>query len=65
MASRMGGAVRYFFWLLGRNWLTIFGATMTTFSFVIIVSLVWSQAVGLIHAPYVGMITFLFMLRVI
>ncbi|NUM54781.1 MAG: NapC/NirT family cytochrome c [Candidatus Hydrogenedentes bacterium] len=61
MKSSFGNALRYFFWLLGRNWLTIFGATLTTFSFIIIVSLIWSQAVGIIRAPYIGMITFLFM----
>lgn len=61
MASKTLGAIRYFFWLLTRNWLTIFGSTLTTISFIIIVSLVWSEAVGLIRAPYVGMIAFLFM----
>ena len=61
MASRTVGALRYFLWLLGRNWLTIFGSTLTTFSFIVIVSLVWSEAVGIIRAPYVGMITYLFM----
>ncbi|MCC6155114.1 MAG: NapC/NirT family cytochrome c [Candidatus Hydrogenedentes bacterium] len=61
MKSKLGSAVRYLFWLLGRNWLTILGSAMTTASFIIIVSLVWSEAVGIIHAPYVGLIAFLFM----
>jgi hypothetical protein len=61
MNSRIGSTIRYALWLLGRSPLTIFGATLTTFSFVIILSLVWSEAVGIIRAPYVGLIAFLIM----
>lgn len=61
MNSSFVSAIRYLLWVLGRNWITIFGSTLTTFSFVIIASLVWAEAVGIIHAPYIGLISFIFM----
>ena len=59
MLKRFGQWTGAFFWLLGRNGITIFGGSLTTISAMAIVTLVVLEVLGLIVSPYLGIFAFL------
>lgn len=48
-------------WLFGRNWLTVLGAILTTFSVITIATIVVLEVLAVISSPYVGILAFLIM----
>ncbi|MBI2432396.1 MAG: NapC/NirT family cytochrome c [Candidatus Hydrogenedentes bacterium] len=45
--------------LFAQNWLTVFGASLTTASFILIAALVVVGALGGVDSPYIGIVAFL------
>ncbi len=58
MASRLVSMFASFLWFLGRNTVTILGATLTTISAITIFVLFALELSGLLISPYMGIITF-------
>ncbi|MBX7258475.1 MAG: cytochrome C [Candidatus Hydrogenedentes bacterium] len=61
MVSRLISIVASFLWFLGRNTVTILGATVTTISAITIFVLFSLELSGILMSPYLGIITFVVM----
>jgi len=59
MLKKMRSLVHSLLWLLCRNWLTLLGASLTTFSAIAVAGVVLLEVLELVSSPYLGILAFL------